>query len=61
MFCSLLAHHSGRSNFQGVPVVPRDPWLIEELCGGASLPLLPSSGEQLAVADDSVEAAQRLH
>lgn len=43
---SLLAHHSGKSNFQGAPVAPRDPWLAEEVHRGASLSPLVFSGEQ---------------
>lgn len=46
MFYSLLAHHSGKSNFQGVPMAPREPWLAEALHRGASLSPLMFSGEQ---------------
>lgn len=47
MFYSVLTHLSGKSNFQGVPMAPRDPWLAEELHRGASLPPLMFSGEQI--------------
>lgn len=47
MFYSLLAHHSDKSNFQGVPMAPRDPWLAEEQHRGASLSPLMFSGEQI--------------
>lgn len=47
IFYSFSAHNSGKSNFLGLPMAPKDPWLAEELCRGASLSPLMFSGEQI--------------